>query len=55
VSLDELRREEAHVSDSHGVDHQPLWTILSVSLALLVVYALATYGGRQVPGTPARA
>jgi len=35
--------------------YQPLWTILSVSLALLVVYALATYGGRQVPGTPARA
>lgn len=35
--------------------YQPLWTILSVSLAMLVVYALATYGGRQVPGTPARA
>lgn len=25
---------------------QPLWTILSVTLAILVVYALATYGGR---------
>ncbi|HET6950172.1 MAG TPA: hypothetical protein VFI47_07350 [Acidimicrobiales bacterium] len=35
--------------------YQPLWTILSVSLAMLVIYALTTYGGRQVPGTPARA
>ncbi len=35
--------------------YQPLWTILSVGLAMLVVYALATYGGRQQPGTPARA
>jgi hypothetical protein len=35
--------------------YQPLWTILSVTLAILAVYALATYGGRQVPGTPARA
>jgi hypothetical protein len=26
---------------------QPLWTVLSVSLAVLVVYALAAYGGRQ--------
>jgi hypothetical protein len=29
--------------------YQPLWTILSVSLAILVVYALAAYGGR--PGS----
>ena len=29
---------------------EPLWTILSVTLAVLVVYALATYGGRQAPG-----
>jgi hypothetical protein len=28
---------------------EPFWTILSVSLAMLVVYALATYGGRQAP------
>jgi hypothetical protein len=27
--------------------YQPLWTILSVTLAVLVVYALVTYGGRQ--------
>lgn len=26
---------------------QPLWTILSVSLAVLVIYGLAAYGGRQ--------
>jgi hypothetical protein len=25
----------------------PLWTILSVSLAVLVIYALVAYGGRQ--------
>jgi hypothetical protein len=31
---------------------EPFWTILSVSLAMLVVYALATYGGRQAPGVP---
>jgi hypothetical protein len=35
--------------------YQPLWTILSVTLAILVVYALATYGGRRMPGTPTRA
>jgi len=33
---------------------QPLWTILSVTLAILVVYALAAYGGRET-GTPAAA
>lgn len=27
---------------------QPFWTILSVSLALLVIYALAVYGGQDV-------
>lgn len=26
---------------------QPLWTILSVSLCVMVIYALATYGGRE--------
>jgi hypothetical protein len=35
--------------------YEPLWTILSVTLAVLVIYALATYGGRREPGTPARA
>ena len=30
---------------------QPLWTILSVSVALMAVYALAAYGG---PGGPAQ-
>jgi hypothetical protein len=35
--------------------YQPLWTILSVGLAILVVYALATYGGPRAPETPARA
>ena len=32
--------------------YQPLWTILSVALAVMVIYALATYGGRRSPGTP---
>ena len=32
--------------------YQPLWTILSVTLAVMVIYALATYGGRRSPGTP---
>jgi hypothetical protein len=27
--------------------YQPFWTMLSVALAVLVVYALAAYGGRQ--------
>jgi hypothetical protein len=35
--------------------YQPLWTILSVTLAVTVVYALAAYGGRREPWTPARA
>ncbi len=34
---------------------QPLWTVLSVTLAILVVYALAAYGGRPAPRTPATA
>jgi hypothetical protein len=34
--------------------YQPLWTILSVALAVLVVFALATYGGPRLPETPAR-
>jgi hypothetical protein len=28
---------------------QPLWTILSVTLAVLVIYALAAYGGSRAP------
>jgi hypothetical protein len=28
---------------------QPLWTILSVTLAVLVIYALASYGGSRSP------
>jgi hypothetical protein len=35
--------------------YKPLWTILSVTLAVLVIYALAAYGGRREPGTPASA
>ncbi|HET6684908.1 MAG TPA: hypothetical protein VFH02_00135 [Jiangellaceae bacterium] len=35
--------------------YQPLWTILSVTLAILVVYALAAYGGPGEPRTPASA
>jgi hypothetical protein len=35
--------------------YQPLWTILSVTLAVLVIYALAAYGGRYERGTPASA
>jgi len=35
--------------------YKPLWTILSVTLAVMVIYALAIYGGRRMRGTPARA
>jgi hypothetical protein len=34
--------------------YQPLWTILSVSLAVLVIYALAAHGGRRSPMAAAR-
>jgi hypothetical protein len=30
--------------------YAPFWTMLSVGIAILVVYALAAYGGRQEPG-----
>jgi hypothetical protein len=43
----------AAISFLPWIYYQPLWTILSVSLAMLVIYALATYGGRRMPGTPA--
>ena len=33
---------------------QPFWTIFSVSLALLVIYALAAYGGHRLPSSSAR-
>ena len=33
---------------------QPLWTILSVTLAVLVIYALAAYGGSRSPMAAAR-
>ena len=32
--------------------YQPLWTILSVTLAVMVIYGLAAYGGRRSPGPP---
>jgi hypothetical protein len=32
--------------------YQPLWTILSVTLAVMVIYGLAAYGGRGSRGTP---
>lgn len=44
----------AAISFLPWIYYQPLWTILSVSLAVLAVYALAVYGGRA-PGTPAYA
>jgi hypothetical protein len=34
---------------------QPLWTVLSVSLAVMVIYGLAAHGGRRSTGTPAPA
>jgi hypothetical protein len=37
----------AAISFLPWIYYQPLWTILSVSLAMLVVYALVAYGGRQ--------
>jgi hypothetical protein len=33
---------------------QPLWTILSVTLAVLVIFALASYGGSRSPMAAAR-
>jgi hypothetical protein len=44
----------AAISFLPWIYYQPLWTILSVSLAILAVYALAAYGGRD-DGTPAYA
>jgi hypothetical protein len=35
----------AAISFLPWIYYQPLWTILSVTLAVLVIYALAVYGG----------
>jgi hypothetical protein len=35
--------------------YQPLWTILSVTLAVMVIYGLAAYGGGGSRGTPVSA
>jgi hypothetical protein len=35
--------------------YQPFWTMLSVTLAIAVIYALATYGGRPEGGWDDRA
>jgi hypothetical protein len=37
----------AAISFMPWIYYQPLWTILSVTLAVLVIYALVAYGGRQ--------
>ena len=34
--------------------YQPLWTVLSVTLAVLVIYALAAHGGSRSPMAAAR-
>jgi hypothetical protein len=44
----------AAISFLPWIYYQPLWTILSVGLAVLAIYALAAYGGRD-PNTPAYA
>ena len=45
----------AAISFLPWIYYQPLWTILSVTLAVLVIYALAAYGGPREPVTPAGA
>jgi len=35
--------------------YKPTWTVLSVTLAILVIYGLAAHGGRRSTGTPAPA
>jgi hypothetical protein len=45
----------AAISFLPWIYYKPLWTILSVTLAVLVIYALATYGGPREPVTPASA
>ena len=45
----------AAISFLPWIYYQPLWTILSVTLAVLVIYALAAYGGPREPVTPASA
>ena len=44
-----------HAASCRGSTTSPLWTILSVTLAMLVIYTLATYGGGGAyPGDPRR-
>jgi hypothetical protein len=45
----------AAISFLPWIYYQPLWTILSVTLAVLVIYALGAYGGPREPVTPAGA
>lgn len=45
----------AAISFLPWIYYKPLWTILSVTLAVLVIYALAAYGGPREPVTPASA
>jgi hypothetical protein len=35
--------------------YKPTWTVLSVTLVILVIYGLAAHGGRRSTGTPAPA
>jgi hypothetical protein len=42
----------AAISFLSWIYFQPLWTILSVSLAIMVIYGLAAHGGRRATGTP---
>lgn len=39
----------AAISFLPWIYYEPLWTILSVTLAVLVIYALAAYGGNRAP------
>ena len=45
----------AAISFLPWIYYKPLWTILSVTLAVLVIYALGAYGGPREPVTPAGA
>jgi hypothetical protein len=45
----------AAISFLPWIYYKPLWTILSVTLAVLVIYALAACGGPREPVTPASA
>jgi hypothetical protein len=45
----------AAISFLPWIYYKPLWTILSVTLAVLVIYALGAYGGPREPVMPAGA